>query len=99
MTRYNRIMAAVCLTLGAILMTVTLVGIAYGVTTVHRIADRLSHIGASSAPYAPTTDAPADVPTTAVPSPTGDTMARCRAAFTANDWTTYGDLKCGLYGN
>jgi hypothetical protein len=106
MARYTRIMTAVCLTLGALLMTIALVGVGLGAAMVgdfvHRYQQNTGGTAATtSAPVqapATTQDAPATTPSLAPSAPAG-IMDICRQAFNAGDTTTYTRLNCSLYGN
>lgn len=81
MIRYNRAMAAVCLTLGALLMTATLIVMGIGATAVGSMINNLGHSSSTATTGAAPVWTPTDTPTT------GDapTLDACRAVVNATD--------------
>lgn len=95
MNRYTRIMTAICLTLGAVLMTAALVAVGLGAAMVGNLVHRYDQQAQTASTPA---QAPATTPSLA-PSPAAGVMDQCRQAFTSGDNDTYSRLDCGLYGN
>lgn len=84
MRRYNQIMTAVCLTLGAVLMTAVLVGGIVAATAVGSIMHNLAHRDTTTSFPGMTTDAPkadnVEPDTTQYPTPSASAEAACDAA-------------------
>lgn len=100
MTRYNRILSAVCLTLGAVLMTVTLIGVAIMGTAAARVAHQLSTVTHSSDTAVPTAVTVPDTAPTTWPSAAPGVLDQCRTAYANGGLAdpTYKRLHCEQYG-